>query len=205
MEILHYKDEPIYRETFPRKELKDFFARMGAYWDGEFETLMEHGSDPKYHEEWDVDLAATDFVIYNMEYTLKNPLTTFHPEYKITEFFKNNPKLKIVISKGGQFMLYTPDEKVVFDLSKYWMEERLTSKVEYESRKIFRDALLNKEREMGNEKLTKEQCIEINNRYTALLEASKQIVELSSNIRKDNCKNNLETEYLKILNKQNKR
>ena len=46
-------------------------------------------------------------------------------------------------------------------------------------------ALLNKEREMEQENLTKEQCVEINNRYTALVEATKQIAELSSEIRKN--------------------
>ena len=205
MEILHYKDEPIYREVFSKKELKNFLSRMGAFWDGEFESDIEKGSDPKYHEEWAVDLAEGDFVIYNHEYTLKNPLKTFHPEYKINEFFKNNPKLKLIVSKGGQFMLYTPDEKMVLDLSKYWIEERLATKVEYESKKILRDALLNKERESNKSDLTKEECIEINNRYIALLDAAKKIAELSSEIRVNNCKNDIEAEYQKILNKKNVR
>ena len=197
MKILHYKDEPIYRETFSKKELKDFLGGSGIIWDGNFEPLIETTYDRKDGPEpISVNVADSNFVIYNTEYTLKGLSVLPLPEKKeLANELEKHPELKLLVTKSGMFMIYSPDEKFVLDLSANWMERRLINYCDYECGKILRNALLNKERELSQKDLTNEQKEAIVKRYDTLIETSESIVELASKIRMTHGRRGADDEY----------
>lgn len=203
MKILHYKDEPIYRETFSKKELKNFLGGMGIYWDGDLAPIIEKDNDPKYNpDEISVDVTKGDFIIYNMEYTTKG-FNVIRPNNPAKKEFEKYDELKFVVSKSGMFMIYSPDEKMVLDLSKNWMEYNLIKHANYECGKILRNAELNKERELANPKLTNEERAVIEKRYDEVLENVNQIVKLASQVRMTYGRRGVEDEYRdQILDKR---